>query len=130
MKTLKQISLITLILISSLTYAQKKEIKEVKFKSDVECLTCKGKIEKHIAFCKGVKSVNADVETRTVTIGYNPAKTDEAKLKAELEKTGFGAELITKSCCPGNKDQKKCGDSGTTSKPVDEKKTEKNPIVE
>jgi periplasmic mercuric ion binding protein len=123
MKTLKQTLLIMLILLGSTTYAQKKEVKEVKFKSDVECLTCKGKIEKHMSFCKGVKSVNADVETKTVTIGYNPAKTDESKLKAELEKTGFGAELITKSCCPGQKDQKKCGETSPEKKPCGVKQT-------
>ncbi|MBN2680974.1 MAG: cation transporter [Bacteroidales bacterium] len=97
MKALRNSLLIMAILLSSLAYSQKKEVKEireVKFKSSVDCMTCKAKIEKHMSFCKGVKSVNADIETKTVTIGYKPAKTDEAKLKEELEKTGYGAELI------------------------------------
>ena len=122
MNALKNILLILAIVFSSSAFAQKKEIKEVKFISKVDCMTCKSKIEKHMAYCKGVKSVIADVETKGVTIGYNASKTDETKLKAELEKTGYGAELIKKSCCSSKEETKCKGDP--KKKPCCSKKTE------
>ncbi|WP_338876501.1 heavy metal-associated domain-containing protein [Spirosoma sp. SC4-14] len=68
--------------------------KEVKIKTSAICSMCKARIERNLSFEKGVKEANLDVKTKVVTIRYNPAKTDVAKLKANISKTGYDAEDV------------------------------------
>ncbi|GAB4034531.1 heavy-metal-associated domain-containing protein [Spirosoma jeollabukense] len=68
--------------------------KEVKIKTSAICGMCKARIERNLAFEKGVKESDLDVKTKVVTIKYNPAKTDVAKLKANISKTGYDAEEV------------------------------------
>lgn len=68
--------------------------KEVKIKTSAICGMCKARIERNLAFEKGVKESTLDVKSKIVTIKYNPAKTDIAKLKANISKTGYDAEEV------------------------------------
>ena len=68
--------------------------KEVKIKTSAICGMCKARIERNLAFEKGVKESTLDVKSKIVTIKYNPAKTDVAKLKANISKTGYDAEEV------------------------------------
>ncbi|GAB4024408.1 heavy-metal-associated domain-containing protein [Spirosoma koreense] len=68
--------------------------KEVKLKTSAICGMCKARIERNLAFEKGVKEADLDVKTKVVTIKYNPAKTDVAKLKANISKTGYDADDV------------------------------------
>lgn len=68
--------------------------KEVKIKTSAICSMCKARIERNLAFEKGVKEADLDVKTKVVTIKYNPAKTDVTKLKANISKTGYDAEEV------------------------------------
>ncbi|WP_288428797.1 heavy metal-associated domain-containing protein [uncultured Spirosoma sp.] len=68
--------------------------KEVKIKTSAVCGMCKARIERNLAFEKGVKEATLDVKSKVVTIKYNPAKTDVAKLKANISKTGYDAEDV------------------------------------
>ncbi len=117
MKTLQIAALILTVLFANIVTAQdSKEIKEVKFKADVKCNSCKAKIEKNMAFAKGVKAVDADVETKVVTIKYRSDKTTPAELEKELKKCGFGAELVNSkkhSGCSSKSKHKPCPKSGS-----------------
>lgn len=68
--------------------------KEVKIKTSAVCGMCKARIERNLAFEKGVKEATLDVKSKVVTIKYNPAKTDVNKLKANISKTGYDAEEV------------------------------------
>lgn len=68
--------------------------KEVKIKTSAVCGMCKARIERNLAFEKGVKEASLDVKSKVVTIKYNPAKTDVARLKANISKTGYDAEEV------------------------------------
>ncbi len=68
--------------------------KEVKIKTSSICEMCKSRIEHNLSFEKGVKEADLDVKTKVVTIKYNPKKTDVAKLKANISKTGYDAEEV------------------------------------
>ena len=68
--------------------------KEVKIKTSAICGMCKARIERNLAFEKGVKESTLDVKSKIVTIKYNSAKTDVAKLKANISKTGYDAEEV------------------------------------
>ena len=97
----------------------------VKIKANVTCDKCKAKIEKNLSFVKGVKDVDANVETKVVTIRYNSSKTNENILLNEVQKVGRGGEIIkedAKSKCTGDKtkctksDKKQCCGAKSTQK--------------
>ncbi|HBS86057.1 MAG: hypothetical protein A2W91_08140 [Bacteroidetes bacterium GWF2_38_335] len=129
MKTIKILSLLIAVMFVSVLNAQdSKEVKEIKFKSNVECNNCKSKIENHMAFVKGVKSVDASIDKKEVTITYKPEKTNAEEIKTELAKLGYGAEMIGeagtgekkscageegKSCCPKKQGKKKACNATT-----------------
>ncbi|GAB4024341.1 heavy-metal-associated domain-containing protein [Spirosoma gilvum] len=69
--------------------------KEVKIKTSAICGMCKARIERNLSFEKGVKEADLDVKSKVVTIKYNPAKTDVAKLKSVISKTGYDADEVT-----------------------------------
>ena len=47
------------------------------------------KIEKNIAFEKGVKALSVDLDAKTVKVTYTKAKNDVAKLQKAIEKLGY-----------------------------------------
>ena len=67
---------------------------EVKFKTSAICGMCKVRIERNLAFEKGVKEARLDVKSTIVTIKYNPNKTDVAKLKTNISKSGYDADEV------------------------------------
>ncbi len=87
-------SLLTLALGTTTLVANDDKDKEVKIKTSAICGMCKARIERNLAFEKGVKEATLDVETKVVTIRYNAAKTDVTKLKANIAKTGYDAEEV------------------------------------
>ena len=80
-------------LVGTTTFADDKD-KEVKIKTSAICEMCKARIERNLAFEKGVKEATLDVDTKVVTIKYNPVKTDVTKLKANITKTGYDADEV------------------------------------
>jgi periplasmic mercuric ion binding protein len=69
-------------------------LKEVKIKTSAVCEMCKSRIERNLAFEKGVKVAILDVDTKVATIKYNPKKTDINKLKAVIVRTGYDADEL------------------------------------
>ncbi len=62
--------------------AEKKSV-TVEFATNLDCAGCAKKIENTIPYEKGVKDVKIDIATKTVTVTYDPAKTNnEALVKA------------------------------------------------
>ena len=62
---------------------------KVTFAVNMYCENCQKKIEKNIAWEKGVKDLRVDLEQKTVYILYNPGKTTESNLQKAIEKLGF-----------------------------------------
>ncbi len=78
---------------------------------EMECGGCKAKVENALAFERGVKKLEYDLEDRTVTIVYEDKRTDVSKLQAALKKhTKFESKVVDKAqektsdckkgCCP------------------------------
>ena len=104
------IALFLITAINTNVSAQKAEkYDECKIKVSAECNSCKDKIEKNIAFEKGIKDVNVDLETKVVTLKYKPDQTNPEKLLKAIEKLGYKAELV-KSEDKATGDSKKCND--------------------
>ena len=74
----------------------KKEIKTVRFKSDMPCQSCANTVKENIAYEKGVKDLEVSLEENIITIKYKSHKTSEEKLAKAIEKLGYKAEKIEK----------------------------------
>jgi len=73
---------------------QKEELKEVKFWVSMHCESCKKKIERDIAFEKGVKSIIVDLKEKTVTVKYNAEKNTDDKIAEAIRKLGYEVTIL------------------------------------
>ena len=74
-------------------FAQKKNA-EIEIMTSAQCGMCKDRIEKALAYEKGVVSAVLDNETKKVKVVYNPKKTDPDKLRLAISKVGHDADDI------------------------------------
>jgi periplasmic mercuric ion binding protein len=117
MKTKQIISSIVLSVLIGFTAnnaTAQKNMNVCQIKAKVDCNGCKTKIEENIAFEKGVKDVNANVETKIVVIKYQKNKNTAENFVKVIQGLGYGGEVIsdaayTKSCCDSkDKDATSC----------------------
>ncbi len=76
----------------------------------MSCENCENKIKTNLRYEKGVKQIATCLGQQTVTVTYDPAKTNPDKLKAALKKIGYTA---TETSAPKGKHEgcsknKKC----------------------
>ncbi|MDR3245992.1 MAG: heavy-metal-associated domain-containing protein [Prevotellaceae bacterium] len=71
---------------------KKKKVEEVTFTVSMFCGNCQAKVERHIAWEKGVKDLKVNLDKKTVTIKYDPSKTTEEALKKAIEGLEFTCE--------------------------------------
>ena len=98
-----KIVLIVMLCLASLSfnsYAQDKkdknaDKKEVTFDVSMTCDNCKKRIEKNIAFEKGVTDMKVNLDDKTVTIEFKNSQTTVDKLKAAIEKLGYEVAVKT-----------------------------------
>jgi mercuric ion binding protein len=77
------------------TTIAKKGTEMVQFKTSAVCDMCKSRLEKSLAYEKGVQAANLDVPSKVLTVSYNPAKTTPEALRAAVQKTGYDADAVT-----------------------------------
>ena len=65
---------------------------KVEIKTSAICGMCKDRLEKNIAFEKGVKSVTLNEETKVLTIEFKTGKNSKDKLKKAITKLGYDAD--------------------------------------
>ncbi|HNX87582.1 MAG TPA: heavy-metal-associated domain-containing protein [Paludibacteraceae bacterium] len=68
--------------------------KTVVFDVSMHCESCQKKIEKNIAYEKGVKDMAVKLEDKTVTIKFDTLKTNESKLISAFNKLGYEAKVV------------------------------------
>lgn len=71
-----------------------KKTVEIKIKTSAQCGQCKDRIEKALAYEKGIKSSNLDLKTKIVTVVYFANKTTPEKIRTVLSKTGYDADDV------------------------------------
>lgn len=81
-----------------------KKTETVTFKVSMHCKNCVAKITDNISFLKGVEDLKVSLDQKTVTITYNPAKTDEATLQKAIEKLGYSAQPDNRATSSGAAD--------------------------
>lgn len=89
--------LICAVLVSTAAFAQdaKNKKEKVTFKVEgMDCQNCVKKIEKNIAFEKGVTDLKCDLSTRTAEVTYRADKTSTDKLASAFKKIGMEAVAV------------------------------------
>lgn len=76
---------------------KKSAYKTVTFNVSMHCQKCVKKINDNVSFEKGVKDLSVSLDRKTVTLTYDPSKTDVPKLKAALEKLGYQVSEVKDS---------------------------------
>ncbi|MCM1483239.1 MAG: heavy-metal-associated domain-containing protein [Muribaculaceae bacterium] len=71
----------------------------------MSCQNCENKIKTNLRFEKGVSDIQTSLKNQTVTVTFNPKKTDVQKLTAAFKKIGYEATT-------GTPTQKKCDAKG------------------
>ncbi len=96
MKPIKHFLLLPLIVISFNSIAQEKKNKKetITIQTSAECDMCKERIEKALAYTKGVKKSNLEVSSKIITVVYNPAKVSPEKIRETISKAGYDADNI------------------------------------
>lgn len=97
MKTRRIMAAIAVVLLSvASVYA--KDLRTVVFKVvQMECGNCEKKVVNNMKFEKGLKKVNTDLKSQTVTITYDAEKTTVEKLKDGFKKFKYEAEFLKES---------------------------------
>ena len=85
---------IAMFLTSSLLSAGPK-VETIKIKTSSQCDMCKERIEEALAFEKGVKSSELDLETKIVTVTYKAGKTTPGKIRTAISKVGYDADDVS-----------------------------------
>lgn len=75
--------------------APKEGPQTVKIKTSAVCDMCKETIEKAMAYEKGVKEATLDVDSKMLTVTYDPKKTTLEKIKIAITKAGYDADEMT-----------------------------------
>ena len=75
--------------------AKAKGTEIVQFKTSAVCDMCKARIEKSMAYEKGVQAATLDVPSKVLTVSYRPDKTTPAALRTAVQKTGYDADEAT-----------------------------------
>jgi cation transport ATPase len=91
---MKHFITILFLFIGIAAFSQSKKSEKVAIKTSAKCDDCKERIEKALAFEKGVKDVTVNLETAVVTVTYIPKKTNPASLKIAISSIGYDADEV------------------------------------
>jgi copper chaperone CopZ len=83
-----------LFLYSQTTFSQNSKPATIKIRTSAVCGQCKDRIEKGMAYEKGIKDITLDVDTKIATVRYSPAKTTPAEIRVAISKLGYDADSI------------------------------------
>jgi mercuric ion binding protein len=96
MKKLMTLMLITFFTVSTQNVmAQKaKKTATIVVKTSTQCGMCKERVEKAMAYEKGVTSSSLDVKKAAFSITYKPTKTSPEKIREAISKLGYDADDV------------------------------------
>lgn len=93
---------VLLMLIGSLAAtAQKEPIKtakgnQIEIQTSAICEMCQHAIEYDLAFVKGVKNAELNLDNKVVTVLYNPNKVTPDEIRASITKVGYHADFMAR----------------------------------
>jgi len=63
-----------------------------QMKTSAVCDMCKARLEKALAYEKGVQEAHLDVPSKVLTVSYRPDKTSPTALRTAVQRTGYDAD--------------------------------------
>jgi copper chaperone CopZ len=87
--------LISVVLLLSWTVSSA-QTDTVNIQTSSVCGSCKKRIENDLSFEKGIKSAVLDLDTKLVTVVYDPEKTNPDKIRQRIAKIGYDADDVKK----------------------------------
>ena len=93
---MKKVIVLSAMMLTALV-AMAKDIKTVVVTTlpQMHCESCENKIKKNLRFEKGVVKIETSVEAQTVTVTYNPAKTNVENIQAAMKKIGYDTKIVS-----------------------------------
>ncbi|MBR3565157.1 MAG: heavy-metal-associated domain-containing protein [Paludibacteraceae bacterium] len=76
--------------------APKHQRDTVVYEVEIHCQGCVDKIQKNIAFEKGLKDMKIDKDKQTVWLVFDPTKTTDEKLREAFAKIGKPVKRVVK----------------------------------
>lgn len=73
---------------------KEKKTQTVTFKTTMHCDNCVRKVTENLSFLRGVKDLKISLDEKTVTITYDPARTNEQALAEAIRKLGYEVEKL------------------------------------
>lgn len=77
---------------AAVSSAKPAKTQTVTYKVSMHCPKCVKKVNENIAFEKGVKDLKVSLDDHTVTVTFDPSKTDADKIAAAITKLGYTVE--------------------------------------
>lgn len=97
-------SIVLMLAVTTFVNAEKQEV--VLFINSMECANCQAKVEKTLAYEKGVKDLQFDLQKRQVTITFDNEKTSVEKLQNALVKYNkYASEVVKPGCAKSCKSE-------------------------
>lgn len=96
----KVLLIITLLIASSASFAQKANKQTITIKTNIycdhckQCESCGGRMEKEFPFVKGLTDYKFDEAAMTITVTYNTKATTPEKIRDAIAKIGFDADEV------------------------------------
>lgn len=94
MKQLRNLAAIILIFITGSVVAQDAKNSVIDIKVSSQCSMCKERLEKMLAFEKGIISSNLDLETHIIKVTYKNKKTTPEAIRQAISLTGYDADDV------------------------------------
>lgn len=96
MNSLKlSISMLLFLVMPLLGSAQNKQkVKELTIHSSIQCGMCTDRLDNMFADYWAVKNVDYDLENQTITVSYNPKKTNEKEIRNRIAGAGYDADDV------------------------------------
>lgn len=94
MKNIKSIFLLLFIVTGSSTVFAQNSTATIQIKTTAECEQCKERLEKAMAYEKGVKKSTLNLDTKVLTVEYNPKKTNPDVLRELIRNIGYDADSL------------------------------------
>ena len=100
MKNLKALLIVLFIALTTVASAQNKKSEKAVIKSNIVCDHCKVcetcglNFKENMLKVKGIKMYELDEEKETITVYFNPKKTNLQDIKTAISKLGFDADEI------------------------------------
>ena len=83
-----------MLLFSGELLAQTGKSDTISIKTSVVCGMCKERVEKNLAYEKGIRDVDVNLETKLVFVRFDPRKTNPSEIRKKISGLGYDADEV------------------------------------